>query len=295
MFPYLFKSQAGRGAFKGGLLAFSLPAAFAAVFTTLVFWIDRLLVGYFLDEASTGIYQAASQLSVAFAVILGGFGRILTPQFANAFALRDYPTLAALYRTGTKWGFYLGLPLILVLLASPARVLETLYGRAYAGGSLVLVILVIGQTINLLTGSVGPLLVMGGRKKAWFMLTGGGLALNLILNILFIPKLGLQGAALGTSISLSLLFIVAVTVAKLKFHLWPYDRRYLKGFLAAGLSGVAVIAVGKILLLPQAAVLAVQCLAAVLVFSGCLVLFGLDEEDREFLRTMRWKNRKMDA
>ena len=287
LFPRVFEAGVRSERIGGELLAFSIPAAMATVFTTLVFWVDRLLVGYFLGAAETGIYQAASHISVVFAVILGGLSRIIIPLFAELQQQSDRHMLVEVFRVGTKWGIYLGAPVIILLLISPGASMSVLYGGAYAAGGQVLFILLIGQAVNLITGPVGPALVMTGYQNAWFALSGMALAANVLLNVVLIPALGLQGAAIATSISLSGLFILALVFARWRLGAWPYDRRFAKPLVAGGAAAAAVFVVSRCLHFSNLGMLLVEGIAAVLVFFGLLVLLRLDDEDWELVRVLR--------
>jgi O-antigen/teichoic acid export membrane protein len=289
LFPAL-RARAIRPVFTGSqLLGFSLPASFAAAFVVYIFWIDRVFVGYFRTSGETGIYQAASQISTLFSVVLAGINLIVIPMFANAHARGDRAGLQDIYRIGTKWGIYFCIPVLIVLFASPAEVLTFFFGAGYAGGADVLVILLIGQLINLLTGSVNPLIVMTGNQNYLFRLSGVVLVLDVALNLMLIPRYGLMGAASTTVFSLGGVFIVAVLWVKRKLGLWPYDRRYLKGLVAAGITLVSVLSLETAI--PHASAvlkLVLQGSVAAIVFMLLLVVQKLEVEDRAFV-TLVWK------
>ena len=79
LFPEVFSKQVRLSLVVRELVAFSLPASFAGAFTIFIVWVDRLLVGYFRPAAEVGIYQAVSQSSILFAVILGTFNAVFSP------------------------------------------------------------------------------------------------------------------------------------------------------------------------------------------------------------------------
>ena len=55
--------------------------------------------------------------------------------------------------------------------------------------------------VNVMSGSVGALMMMTGRHHFASMVVSLCAALNILLNYLLIPKLGIEGAATATAIT----------------------------------------------------------------------------------------------
>ncbi len=90
------------------------------------------------------------------------------------------------------------------------------------------------------------------------------------------------GAAIATAVTVGGLFTISLLIVHHSLRLWPYDRRYLKGILAA--LGAAVLLLGvRLLALPPLPNLLLVALTATAGFFGLLLWFGLDPEDREFI------------
>lgn len=269
----------------GRLLAFSLATSLSGILGLLILWADRLLVGYYLPEAETGIYIVASQIALLFAVVLSAFNTVFSPMIAELYSKGEHRELEALFRTSTRWGIYLTIPGALAIVAFPAGLLGVV-GEGYTAGALPLVLLVAGQMANLVTGAVGFLLVMSGRQNRLLALTAGGLVANVVLNALWIPRYGLAGAALATALSLGVLFTVVLLTVRGSLGLWPYDRRLVKGAVAAlaAAGGLAVLrwavdGVGPWHVAGAAAL-------AYGVFAAALLVQGLDPEDRQTARSL---------
>jgi O-antigen/teichoic acid export membrane protein len=264
------------------LLLYSVPASLAGAFVVYIYWVDRLMIGYFRTPFENGIYQAASQVSMLFSVILMGVNLISSPLFANAHHRQDRQTLEETYRLSTKWGIYFSFPILAVLVFSAGDVLTFLYGSEYTSGALVLIILLAAQLINLLTGSVNPLLLMTGNQNFLFGLSGALLGLAIVLNAVLIPVYGLYGAALSTAVCIGGLFLAALLWARYKIGIWPYDRGYLKGVPAA-IVCVLAVAIVKNVNLPYGLDLILQGIFAAVSFTVMLVVQKLDTEDMAFV------------
>jgi O-antigen/teichoic acid export membrane protein len=269
------------------ILTFSIPASLAGVFTPFLIWVDRLMVGHFRSPAETGIYQAVSQTSTIFAIILAAFAAIFMPIIADLYRKKELGRLEELFRVGTKWGLYLSLPVFTMLCIFPREILAYVFDSRYTSGALPLVILSAGQLINAGTGAIGPMLVMTGHQKRWSVLTGIALAVNICLNWYLVPLFGLTGAAVSTAVSLSSLFIIGVFQVRTVLKIWPYDRRYLKGLAAAGLAMIILLIYRAFLPVRSLPEVILATLLTGLVFLAAVLAFGLDREDRDIARLAR--------
>jgi O-antigen/teichoic acid export membrane protein len=272
------------------ILAYSLPTAVAGTLSVLVFWIDRLLVGYYLPGEANGLYQAASQVSILFVLVLAGFNAVLAPLFAEGHARGEHDRLETAYQYGTKWGLYVSMPIFIVIALAPRQTLAALFGGSYADAALPMVVLAVGQMLNVATGAVGPLLMMAGQQRLWMRLALAALVLNMAVCVVAIPRLGITGAALSTSLCLGAMYSFAVIRAKDLLGLWPYHRRYLKGLVAAACTAVVVLGLSTALRQWRAEFLAFTLLVASAVcFAGALLALRLDAEDRALLEVaVRW-------
>jgi O-antigen/teichoic acid export membrane protein len=273
------------------LFNYSLPAAFGGAFSVYIFWVDRILVGFFRSSIENGIYLAASQISTIFLVIMAGIYNIVIPLFSESFTKNDFRELNETYRISTKWGFYIGCPFLILLLISPSQVISGFYGNQFSDGVSIIIILTLGQLVNLITGSVGPLIIMTGNQKFLFRLSTIILASDIILNIILIPKIGIAGAAISTSISLSIQYFIEVLWVKKNLNLWPYDKKYLKGITSLIITMIVAAMMKYFIHLPTWPFLFLQIVIIFSSFFGMLVILKLDVEDKYFLMNLFPKRR----
>lgn len=265
------------------LLFFSLPTAFTGFFTVALPWMDRLFIGYFRSETEVGIYQAISQTSILFAIIVNSFNAILSPMIAELFHKQQLSQLNELFKISTKWGVYISLPAFLIICFTPQELLIFVFGQEYSGGFLSLIILTVAQMINVATGAVSFLLIMTGHQKLWLLISGITLLVNLLLNYFLIPQLGQIGAAISTATSVTILFLLGLFQVKKRLALWPYDQRYVKGAIAALITAGLLALANALKLSSSTLQLFLSTLISFGVFPFMLIAFGLDFEDRQFI------------
>ncbi|MFZ5920184.1 MAG: flippase [Chloroflexota bacterium] len=292
LFPGIFKNVEFLEPTLREILRFSLPTALASMIYMLILRVDRLFAGYFLTAADVGNYQAMTQFSLPITLVMTSFNTIFAPMIASLHQSGRKTDLEELYRISTKWGLYIVLPFALVILAAPGEIVPLIFGDKYAATALPLVILMIAALVNVSTGSVGRILVMSGYQNDWLWLTAGAFVVDIILCIIFIPMMGIAGAALGPSVAVIALMLGGLWRVRQAVGIWPYDRRYWKGAIAT-LVTLAVLLVLRLFVLQTPWLFfTLAIILAFGVFAGTLFLIGLDKEDKTFLQTILKRLRK---
>jgi O-antigen/teichoic acid export membrane protein len=81
-------------------------------------------------------------------------------------------------------------------------IIELVYGEEYKSGYVALVILLAGQVVNAGSGPVALLLNMTGYERYTLRGVGVSTILNVVLNVILIPKYGIAGAAVASALTL---------------------------------------------------------------------------------------------
>jgi O-antigen/teichoic acid export membrane protein len=206
--------------------SFAAPRALAAVFGITITWLDVLLVGAILHSTQqAGIYAAASRLSVLGASVLAAVGMAIAPQVSELATLGKMREAQSLFQVGTWWLMALTWPAYLTL-AIFAPFLLQVYGHRFAAGNVALVILCLAQLFNLGTGNVTIVLLMVG-KSSWNMANAAAsLIVNIGLNVVFIPRLGITGAAIAWAGSIVCNNLAAVLEVNYLLRIRPFGRGY---------------------------------------------------------------------
>lgn len=170
---------------------------------------DTVLLGIWATTEDVGIYNAAIRMAVLTSFALGAVNSIIAPKFAALYAQENKVALEKLTRGITRLMVLIGIMITVPLfLFSPFLV--QMYGTEFLRGATVLRILLVGQFVNVAAGPVGFLLLMTGHEKVQQNNVLANAGLNVILNILLIPRYGLIGAAVASSISLALKNLISV-------------------------------------------------------------------------------------
>ena len=206
----------------------SSPLMLAASSTFLMNWTDILLLTYFESADQIAIYSIAVKFGMLSKIILTSVNAIAAPQFATAFYNKNINDLRTFVQSSTKLIFYTSLPILLISILFPNFLLG-LYGQEFTNASNALILFALAQFISSISGSVGYLLQMTGKQKVYQNITLISTFLNIGLNFILIPKLGINGAALSGFITIILKNLYSVYYIKKEFNFTtiylPYSKK----------------------------------------------------------------------
>jgi O-antigen/teichoic acid export membrane protein len=176
---------------------------------------DTLMLGVLGSFKDVGIYSVAAQLALLTSLFLQVSNAAISPKLASLFNESKISEMRVMVQRVTK-----GLGIVALLFALCfvlfGQWLLGFWGAEFQGAYLVLVVLSIGQFFNIATGCSGLLLVMCGFEKIEGYISISALFLNIILNVLLIKNYGALGAALATSITITLMNFTRVIFANKK-------------------------------------------------------------------------------
>lgn len=275
------------------LLSFSLPQTFSNLIGSLVNMTDTLILGYFVVAANVGIYSVALKIIMLGSCILASFNTVFAPIIADLHHQQKQDQLQNLYKTITKWAVTISLPIFLLLIFFSHQILR-IFGSDFVLGSTCLVILCIGQIFNTATGPSGLMILMSGRPFITLCTNLLVLTLNVILNLLLIPKYGILGAAVATSGSMACVNIIRLIAVYYLMRIHPYKLSYLKSICASILCILMLGTVSKHIIIGSGfwPLIAVST-AFLAIYSLLLILLRLDDDDRFVLNEVRQRFVKM--
>ena len=128
---------------------------------------------------------------------------VLAPNIARLHAQDDHPRMQRLMTTSTLVISLASAGVTAALILTGRWLLPNLFGAGFAAAYPALVILAIGQFINSSTGPLGSFLTMTGNERSALTCTWMAALLNIALNLVLIPFFQTAGAAIATSLSLT--------------------------------------------------------------------------------------------
>ena len=129
---------------------------------------------------------------------------------------QDYLGCFNKYRAGRQEIFPGYIPdNLLVLFGKP--LLGLLFGSEFEIAYVAMVLLVVGQFANAVSGSTGNFMNMTGHQTVFRNIMTGAALLNISLNLSLIPRFGIDGAAFAGMVSLSLWNVGTLVFIKIRY------------------------------------------------------------------------------
>lgn len=228
---------------------FARPRALAAAFGITITWLDILLVGALQQSTQqAGIYAAVSRLSVMGALALNAVGMAIAPQVSELASLRRIRDAESVFQVGTWWLMAITWPVYVTVIVFAPFVLRV-FGHAFTAGQLPLIILCAAQLFNLGTGNVTVVLLMAGKSSLNLINAAASLGLNIGLNLLLIPRLGITGAAVAWAAAIICNNLAALLQVRYLLGMRPFGPGYRIVATASvacfgGIGALARLAVG---------------------------------------------------
>lgn len=158
---------------------------------------DTVMVGAIHGTAEAGVYDLACRISRFVGFGLLAVNMIAAPLIAELYTQRKHRELQRMVSLAALGVLAFTLP-VAVGLALIGWPLLKFVGPGFTSGYVSLVLLCGGQLVHGLVGSVGLLMTMTGhQQKALYIMIFAAVA-NVVLNLLLIPPLGIEGAAIAT-------------------------------------------------------------------------------------------------
>lgn len=180
--------------------AISHIVIFGAV--TVLLNVDLFFVKSLMPLAQdAGLYTAAAAFSKPAYWLAVSFGEVALPLVAASFAVRNIAQCRLYLSQVVRYITILFLPMIVIIAFSAEDLIVFFYAQSYAQAHLPLSILVFGIWLVGLASAMAYIMVAIGRERLMAIMALGTIALDIGLNTVLIPRLGLPGAALATSIS----------------------------------------------------------------------------------------------
>lgn len=199
------------------MVAFSYPLVFSGIAIFVALFIDRIAIKYFLGLDELGIYGLAYRFAAITSLVMIGFQSSLSPLIYKYYKEERTPqdivklfNIFVLFALFVITGSILFSKEVIVLMST-----EAFYDAAPIIPILVMAIFFINMYIFV------PGLAIAKKTKIVATISIVGALLNSALNFIFIPMIGLEGAAYATLISAIIIFIIRVKMSQ-KYYNIPF-------------------------------------------------------------------------
>jgi O-antigen/teichoic acid export membrane protein len=191
----------------------SFPLWISSIMNQLTMWGGQLVAGIFLDSIAVAQLAVARNTTVLVSFILLAVNNVSAPRFAAMYSQGKMNQLKNYARHATFLMTLVALPITLIIFIVPDTIMS-LFGKDFTEAVWLLRILALGQFVNVITGSVGSLLIMSGHEKDMRNIRIFNGVLSIVLALILTPLFGTIGSALSSAISMACFNLMAVGQVK---------------------------------------------------------------------------------
>lgn len=224
------------------LLWIAFPFALAGVFVKIYSYVDSIFISKFLGTAAVGVYAIAYKFTYAFQFLPLAFIAALYPGL-SALVGKDEAGLERMFTHALSYMALLVAPLVFGIYAVAPELVQ-LAGEGYESSAPVLRLLVLVLIPIFLDFPIGSLLNAADRQRTKTAILGVTMVINVALNWVLIPQIGIEGAAWAALASFSAMLIMGLWFVRSIIPAWRVTRLgriCFWPFLSAGIMLVVVM------------------------------------------------------
>jgi O-antigen/teichoic acid export membrane protein len=244
-------------------------------------WADTIMIGIFLTKSLVGVYEVAWRLSLLGIIASNSISRVVFPNYSNLLTkgnrkqVRDSIPKTIIYSIALPTGLFFGA----VVLSKD--VLEILYGSSFKTGWLVLIVLSAERIFQSLHDVFHNLTMAMDHPKVAFRITVLSVIINVVLNILLIPVIGIEGAAIAVLTSYLLSSIILYIHIKNHVSIELPVHRSLLMFSSASVMCVFVYIAKSTFQVDSIVRLMIAVIFGIIIFAVSIPLWGKFESQTQ--------------
>ena len=205
--------------------------------TTIYTHLDTVMLGFMATDEDVGYYDAAIRIKAVLVSIVTSFGTVLLPRASYNIEHGLWDDFWRISKKAINYVFLVASPMMLYFIFFAKEGIYFLSGPAYTGSIIPMQIIMPTLLFIGLTNILGiQILVPLGKEKVVLYSEIAGALVDVIINIILIPKFRSAGAAVGT-------LVAELVVLAVQYTAWKNDIvnifksvHYGKLFLALGLA-----------------------------------------------------------
>lgn len=221
---------------------------FSIILSANVFYlIDTTMFGIMIGDAAVGSYTAASKMTRLLIQMLAAVCAVFLPRLSYYVGTGQSERFKSLAADSANVILWIAIPCSVGLIALAPEAIMLFSGKEFLDAVSSLRILAVNLIFSALNSFVGWHVLVPHRKEYILLLaTSAGVVLDFVLNVLFIRKIGLPGAAIATLFSEILVFVICLWFSK-SYLEWKRVFRHACCCLAASVPVGGISLAGEII------------------------------------------------
>lgn len=183
------------------MLRFMMNSLLYFFMLNLFFNVDLWVVRYFLGNEKGGYYVAASMIAKVPYFVFMGLSATVLPMVALGLAKQDLPQVKQTIRHATYFLTVLAIPFAVMIMVCRSGLISLIYTGSYLPAEPILMFLVWGLTGLAFFALFTTILNADNKPLVSSVISAFIIGLDLVLCMIFIPRMGPAGGAISTTLS----------------------------------------------------------------------------------------------
>lgn len=222
-------------------LTFSMPLIPVILSTWTYNLSDRYIIGYFLDIGNVGIYSASYGLGNMVSLFYAPISIIFLPTLSKLYRDKKNDEIISHFNNLSKLYLMLAIPAMFGLTILAKKLLITLTTSDFTEGFIIIPIIAMGTILFNYGSLYVNILILHKQTKKFALVTIFSAIINLILNIILVPIVGIIGAALATLITFVFYFIMNGMLSFKLLNLNIDFKFILKSIISSAVMGYCIL------------------------------------------------------
>jgi len=177
------------------------------------------MVGSIAGKSDAGLFTVAVKGADLLVVGLAAANMALSPRMAAFYHEKKLAKLRQMIARAYRVVALITIPVVLLFVFFGNYFLS-IFGPAYVAAWPTLIILSLAQLVNVFSGPVGAMLNMAGQEKVTMAGVAVSLVVTVVANVVLIPIMGINGAALGTALGMITWNLLLVFLCYRRVGIW---------------------------------------------------------------------------
>jgi O-antigen/teichoic acid export membrane protein len=267
--------------FKKIILAFSLYNYLNSLGALVVVTLDSLMIASYIGLKETGIYTQIIFLTSALMIPYRSIVRVGSPLVSVYWKNKDLHKMKELYQRISSVSLFIALFLFLLIWMN-INDLFSFLPKEYTIGKWVFLFLMIGKMLDMYFGINGVIFLTSKKYKFDIIFTIVLIAVVYLLNLIFIPKYGIIGTAISTSISFVIYNIGRLLFVYFAYKIHPFTLKQVYLILVFVLTLFSYYLIFPLTSNPIINIL-FQSVYLLFTFCSTLYFFNLEPNTKEYI------------
>ncbi|MAU15810.1 MAG: sugar isomerase [Muricauda sp.] len=216
-------------AYTKEILSYSFLIILGGSAALILLEIDKVMLNQFISIENVAYYGVSVYIATVIIVPSRAMHQITYPLTAELLNKKDNVGLDTLYKK-TSLTLFIASGILFVLIILNLNDLYEMLPENYRNGFTIVFLIGLAKVMDSLLGNINSILYNSKYYKTVLVFGVCLATLTILLNYLMIPKLGLEGAALASFVSIFIFNMVKLVFVKMKFGILPFTPATFKVF-----------------------------------------------------------------